>query len=1268
MANEDVRAFDLDEELDQLIGDIDLEDIEDIGDAGICAEKSPTTTDGLVVAAVEGSDGVAIGGAGSCHEPVPVIQHSGGLLPPSTNTEQLAGTSSLIDSGLGASATSDTDTTTRMEISTNERDDREDITTVLSRKMTLRKRLLRAEHHHAFLERCRKERKVPKGLKLNRQVHPIKGKGGSTIAANIEHIISRAERDIVDSLISHYEELGENITVELKNMETQLGSRPENDEGAVQSCLQTMEKEEDDLRSSLERTRNSKLRDLLKDTTQTPTRKGKGKFPKGGGPYLRKPKMDTRPTKTLAQNSPIRPMSVSCVSPSPVSYVTPSPLGRKTNQSQGRLHLQPPTLTNPSPNHFFPYPFAQFPQFFPSTPHFPYNPFSQSQYQQPSPTNTDQRPQEESSETGRRNTSRPKDQSDESERIRKVVLEVVSHWLSARTLDRLGKSTGVVSHPLELASPGSQNIHGKIIPRRSFRNTPNSLEPAPRISQITNGQSFLDVRDANVETLGESTLGQDFPVCKTYMGDTCTPASFNSQKICVENVRRKSIEKTREFQQPTPCSSQTTHGENMLDVHNQNSEVRDEPTPDQSIPVCKNYIGNTCTSNTKDCNTIDCNGQTLKTPNQYEPFSCDHKVDQRPQEVTRCKPMCEPTPRSSHSTQDRNTLDVRIQSSKVDQHPHELPRCKILCDNVMNLSGTELSSSTYSLLRKGLSFIPATRNNKQNWHKDLDNLKNKYLSKYTGNMSKRSSRLLQCCLKSIQYEFQNVSLVQPRHNLDRSESRSLNLLAKNKSLVVSKADKGDTTVIMNSLQYLDLAYKHLSDKETYQLLSEDPTQQIVARFNKYLEHCLEKRVIDTKQFNELYLPPDTDTQTIYFLPKIHKDPMKLRPIVSCTNGPTCTASAFIDRLLQPHMRGVKSYLKNSMDLIKILSKLKVPSEALLITLDIESLYTNISHSEAIVSFLRRFKSHPSKVFLLDLLKYVLKNNVFQFNAQFFTQLCGIAMGTKLAPALATVYIGDLEEAFIESRSLKPHLWVRYIDDVFVIWTHSRKDFDVFLADLNQRQHRIRFTAEISTLSCNFLDLTIYKPPDFESTGLLATKIYYKPTNTFSFPLGASYMPKTIHKSIAIGEMTRLLRNTSSPTIFMAHKKKLLRRFRRRGYPDGILKQIRKFSHNQRLQVLYRTKKKRHMERPLPFVTQFVECSPSLNRIFHKRWDILFSDPKFYSLLPNSPFTAFKNKKTLKSILSCKRRTFNTDTSQWKSKLGTQSEFKFTRFNSHKTRP
>ena len=302
--------------------------------------------------------------------------------------------------------------------------------------------------------------------------------------------------------------------------------------------------------------------------------------------------------------------------------------------------------------------------------------------------------------------------------------------------------------------------------------------------------------------------------------------------------------------------------------------------------------------------------------------------------------------------------------------------------------------------------------------------------------------------------------------------------------------------------------------------------------------CVSKGVITKSQLDRLCLPPQLDTQTIYFLPKIHKNPLKLRPIVSCTNGPTYTASAYLDKLLQPHMKRVKSYLRNSTDLVCRLRTLRVPLNAYIVTLDIESLYKNIIHEEAVASFLKRLIADaPQKAFILDLLNYVLRNNVFQFGEHIYTQLCGIAMGTKLAPVLATIYIGDTEEAFIGERSKKPDLWVRYIDDVFMIGSHSSDELDSFLTDLNMRRVQIKLTTEIETQACNFLDLTTYKSPTFLSTGLLSTKIYYKPINTFSFPLGSSYMPIQIHSSVAIGEMTRLLRNTESPALYKHYQQK-----------------------------------------------------------------------------------------------------------------------------------
>ena len=503
-----------------------------------------------------------------------------------------------------------------------------------------------------------------------------------------------------------------------------------------------------------------------------------------------------------------------------------------------------------------------------------------------------------------------------------------------------------------------------------------------------------------------------------------------------------------------------------------------------------------------------------------------------------------------------------------------------------------------------------------------------------------------------------------RANLPRAERKALRNLIRNPDLIISKADKGDSTVVMSTEQYLELACKHLYDGNTYQLLKSDPTQDIVRQFNSYIEECLEKGVIDRVQHERLLLPEGIDTQTIYFLPKIHKRPVKLRPIVSCTNGPTYTASAFLDKLLQPHMRKVKSFLKNSTELIHILRTLKVPPQAYLITLDVESLYTNISHEEAIKSLLKRFECDPQKVLVLDLLKYVLKNNVFKFGDQVFAQLHGVAMGTKLAPALATIYIGDLEEQFLENRPLKPELWVRYIDDVFLVWAHPLSEFETFLEDLNKTRERIRFTAEVSLNSCNFLDLTIYKSPKFLSTGLLSTKIYYKTTNTFSYPLGDSYMPTQIHRSIAIGEMTRLLRNTEDPTIFRHYKNKLIKHFANRKYPRRILRELRNFTHDRRLVILDRRRKRTRVERPLPFITRYTKYNTSLSRIFRRRWQNLFEDPRFYSLLPNPPFAAYRNRKKIRSLLSAKRREFGPRQFQTSVQLGSQKEFVYMKFNSH----
>ena len=48
-------------------------------------------------------------------------------------------------------------------------------------------------------------------------------------------------------------------------------------------------------------------------------------------------------------------------------------------------------------------------------------------------------------------------------------------------------------------------------------------------------------------------------------------------------------------------------------------------------------------------------------------------------------------------------------------------------------------------------------------------------------------------------------------------------------------------------------------------------------------------------YSQLILPDKIETQSMYFLPKLGKNPLKLRRIVSATRGPTNT-TFFADKL------------------------------------------------------------------------------------------------------------------------------------------------------------------------------------------------------------------------------------------------------------------------------------------------------------------------------------------------------------------------------------
>ena len=195
----------------------------------------------------------------------------------------------------------------------------------------------------------------------------------------------------------------------------------------------------------------------------------------------------------------------------------------------------------------------------------------------------------------------------------------------------------------------------------------------------------------------------------------------------------------------------------------------------------------------------------------------------------------------------------------------------------------------------------------------------------------------------------------------------------------------------------------------------------------------------------------------------------------------------MDHFIQPLVRKLPSYLRDSTHLINILKDLRLPENAILASLDVTSLYTNIPNHEGIKttgSYLFKDRSphlNPTNSSICKLLELVLTTNNFLFDNKEYLQIGGTAMGTKLAPSLANLFMGHFEDKFVYSHLVQPFIWKRFIDDIFFVWTYGQDELDKFVNHLNTCHDTIKFTLETSNVLINFLDITITKEQDGQIT-------------------------------------------------------------------------------------------------------------------------------------------------------------------------------------------
>ena len=278
-------------------------------------------------------------------------------------------------------------------------------------------------------------------------------------------------------------------------------------------------------------------------------------------------------------------------------------------------------------------------------------------------------------------------------------------------------------------------------------------------------------------------------------------------------------------------------------------------------------------------------------------------------------------------------------------------------------------------------------------------------------------------------------------------------------------NKGGAVVVIDVNDYITEAKRQLNDSKNYKVLAKDPTTTNNDLVNQTIDRITKEQFINENIANGLK-NPSPRTPQFYISPKIHKEGNPGRPVVSSINCHTTNISKYVDHHLQPIAKEIPSYVKDTNDFINKINAVKsVPKNSYLVTMDVTSLYTNIPNAEGISAVKRAFANYSKKTttnkVITTFLALILTLNNFVFDCMHYLQIKGCAMDTICTPAYANIFMVNFELKYIYPYIRdKTKMFLRFIDDLFMIWTGSEQELLDFMSDLNKKHPSIKF--ELST--------------------------------------------------------------------------------------------------------------------------------------------------------------------------------------------------------------
>lgn len=307
-------------------------------------------------------------------------------------------------------------------------------------------------------------------------------------------------------------------------------------------------------------------------------------------------------------------------------------------------------------------------------------------------------------------------------------------------------------------------------------------------------------------------------------------------------------------------------------------------------------------------------------------------------------------------------------------------------------------------------------------------------------------------------------------------------------------------------------------------------------------HWMNKQMVEF--LNEV--PNYVHIPTFHGIPKVHKNPWKLRPIVPQHSFCTRNIAMTLHALLQPLRSCFPWIVTSSRKFVSNLDRwtnLNKSNHGYFVGIDVVSMYTNILTHHLVDALQILLVDHSGYSdscikWIIEAVVFINDNTFFQFDGQVYRQTQGIAMGTAIGPCLADLFMAIHEERLGIHRL---GFYNRYIDDSFLITTIDRHELEEgfkipglsLTYDYNKEQ--------------SFLDCFIHKHGNE-----VCWKPFTKRMNHYQYLPWESCHPSSVKKGLIKTELLRFKHLSKKKEYFEERRDSLYNLLRLRGYPIRAL--------------------------------------------------------------------------------------------------------------------